>query len=354
MHAMASGCYAMDSVLMLLFAAAGTVTWAVALGFAAAAAVSCVVYYLVLASALPERMRDANLTTWHVSSAAAIQLVLLAVAPQLAFFYFLILFNIFAFGALRMSVRDAVVAWLLIALATGAVLLWSAAPLTLPHDTPLERALVWLAFVLVLGRCVFVGLYATALQKELRKRNAALADSVRRIEELASRDELTGVLNRRSLLMLLGDQIAAAVRDERRFAVALLDLDRFKEVNDRLGHPTGDEVLIEFARIATGALRASDRLGRYGGDEFLLVMPDTSQVAAAAVVARLHAAFEAFDWQRLTPGLGLAASAGIAEFTPGDTPTSLIRRADTALYADKRARAAASAAALTPLRANAA
>jgi diguanylate cyclase (GGDEF)-like protein len=85
-------------------------------------------------------------------------------------------------------------------------------------------------------------------------------------------------------------------------------------------------------------LRASDRLGRYGGDEFMLLMPGTGAEAAGAVVARLRSAFDDHDWHAITPGLSLAASAGIAEFGAGDDVAALVRRADAALYAAKRSR----------------
>ncbi|HEU0199947.1 MAG TPA: hypothetical protein VFR86_05885, partial [Burkholderiaceae bacterium] len=90
MHALASSCYAMDALLLLLFAAAGTITWTVATFFAAMLFVTCFGFYLLLRSSLPDRSRDHNLTAWHVGAASANQIIFLAVAPQLAFFYFLV------------------------------------------------------------------------------------------------------------------------------------------------------------------------------------------------------------------------------------------------------------------------
>ncbi|HEU0202473.1 MAG TPA: GGDEF domain-containing protein [Burkholderiaceae bacterium] len=347
MHALASSCYAMDALLLLLFAAADTITWTVATSFAAMLFVTCFGFYLLLRSSLPDRSRDHNLTAWHVGAASANQIIFLAVAPQLAFFYFLVLFNIFAFGAFRMSVRAGIVAWTAVAVASAAVVAAHGAAIALPIATPQEQTLVWLAFVVVLGRSVFLGFYGSGIRNELRRRHAALQASLKQIEELASRDELTGVLNRRSLLALLDNLIADAARDGTTFSIALLDLDNFKDVNDEHGHAAGDEVLAAFARTATAMLRTTDRFGRYGGDEFMLVMPDTGADAAAAVVARLRAAFDSIDWAGVQPRLSLGPSAGVAEFHAGDDAAALLHRADAALYGVKRARIAAA----PPLRA---
>ena len=121
------------------------------------------------------------------------------------------------------------------------------------------------------------------------------------------------------------------------FAVALFDVDLFKRVNDEHGHLVGDEVLRRFSDAATGAIRAVDRLGRFGGEEFLVLMPATdSAVAAVAAADRIRGALNLVDWSSLHCGLGVTVSAGVTVARAGDTVEALIGRADVALYTAKR------------------
>ena len=151
-------------------------------------------------------------------------------------------------------------------------------------------------------------------------------------------DELTGIANRRFVMAQVGEMIAAAAgRDGVTGAVALIDLDHFKVVNDRFGHPTGDRILRDFARRILGQIRRTDCFGRFGGEEFALVMPETSADHAAMLVERMLGVI------RSTPPLSEQAdllytfSAGIAVAEPDDTAARLFDRADNALYAAKLA-----------------
>jgi diguanylate cyclase len=122
------------------------------------------------------------------------------------------------------------------------------------------------------------------------------------------------------------------------FAVALFDIDLFKHVNDEHGHLVGDEVLRRFVIAAAAAIRGTDRLGRYGGEEFLLIMPTTDhEDAAVAAAERVRESVRAVDWARLNAGLDVTVSAGIGLARVGESVEGLLGRADTALYAAKRA-----------------
>ena len=122
------------------------------------------------------------------------------------------------------------------------------------------------------------------------------------------------------------------------FAVALFDIDLFKHVNDEHGHLVGDEVLRRFVIAAAAAIRGTDRLGRYGGEEFLLVMPTTDREdAAVAAAERIRESVRAVDWAGLNAGLDVTVSAGIGLARVGESVEALLGRADTALYAAKHA-----------------
>jgi diguanylate cyclase (GGDEF)-like protein len=116
----------------------------------------------------------------------------------------------------------------------------------------------------------------------------------------------------------------------------LIDLDYFKRINDTFGHPTGDEVLRTFAIAMFANVREIDIFGRYGGEEFMLLMPETSHADAVRLVDRLRMIFADVDWSAVSPGLSISISAGVTSLTLSDTADSLLARVDAALYTAKR------------------
>jgi len=146
---------------------------------------------------------------------------------------------------------------------------------------------------------------------------------------LSVRDPLTGLYNRRHLEERLGEALAVRGRREGQPALVLLDVDGFKQVNDRSGHAAGDRVLGEIARTLAGVTRRSEVLGRWGGDEFALVLPEGELAEAAGVARRLQEAARA---------AGIRLSAGWAAADADEGPEALFARADAHLYRSKRAR----------------
>lgn len=170
------------------------------------------------------------------------------------------------------------------------------------------------------------------LRAELER---ALAD----IERLGSTDTLSGAMNRPAVIASLEEEIVRADRYGRPLAVALFDLDHFSLVNDFHGHETGDEVIRRFARTCRASFRTTDRVGRYGGEQFLVVLPEGSVAAAAEAAERARSALAA---ERFEPGrdsrderFSVTASAGIAAWEPGLAPDELLARADAALHRAK-------------------
>lgn len=157
-----------------------------------------------------------------------------------------------------------------------------------------------------------------------------------RLYRQATRDPLTGLFNRRTLMEGLRNEIARAGRYGRPLSLMLFDLDRFKRVNDTYGHVTGDMVLQAFARMLSGELRHPDVVGRYGGEEFLAVLPETARHDARDVAERLCGACRAtpitgFDGR----SVAFTASVGVAELVAGEDARSVVDRVDAALYAAK-------------------
>jgi len=118
-------------------------------------------------------------------------------------------------------------------------------------------------------------------------------------------------------------------------AVALIDLDWFKRINDVHGHPVGDEVLRTFAITIFANIRPDDRFGRYGGEEFLLLLPGTASEAASRMLDRLRSIVAELDWSAFSPGMRVTISAGVVTLRDADTADTFLARADSALYSAK-------------------
>lgn len=155
-----------------------------------------------------------------------------------------------------------------------------------------------------------------------------------KLREAASTDELTGACNRRRFYELLREEMQRAARYGRSLSVIMFDVDNFKQINDRHGHVMGDEVLVLLSAIVRDEIREGEHLARFGGDEFLITLPETSEAAAAHLADRLLAALA----RRPHPVVGaISCSFGVCGLRPGETPDELIRRADQALYRAKAA-----------------
>ena len=202
----------------------------------------------------------------------------------------------------------------------------------MPVATAIERLAATLCYVLTIGQCAFLGLYGSSLRKMLYNRSFELKAANRRIEELAELDDLTGSFNRRCIMRMLNDEIARANRGKIPCSIALIDLDWFKRINDAYGHPTGDEVLKTFAITVFANIRTIDMFGRYGGEEFLLVLPNTPADEAARILDRLRGIIADLDWSAFSPGMQVTISAGVAMLKPDEAPDTFLARADAALY----------------------
>jgi diguanylate cyclase (GGDEF)-like protein len=277
-----------------------------------------------------DRFDDHYLTVFQVAGHVVIQLGFLLAAPEIGYAFLNVLFLIFGVAALRMTSLQAAIAWTLTALGVAPIFLLTKVPLGMPVATPVERLAAALCFILTIGQCAFVGLYGDSLRKKLYRRGIELGEAYKRIEELAELDELTGSFNRRCIMRMLDDEIARAYRGKTPCSIALIDLDWFKRINDAYGHPTGDEVLRAFAITVFANIRTVDRFGRYGGEEFLLVLPDTPHDGAARILDRLRAIIADLDWSAFSPGMRVTISAGVATLNPNETPDTFLARADSA------------------------
>jgi len=182
-------------------------------------------------------------------------------------------------------------------------------------------------------------IYQQWLIKRLRTQTAKHLEILSRLriraeefQQLATRDSLTGLSNRRLGEERLAAEVARSERHGHPLSVLLLDLNRFKGINDRYGHAAGDLVLKEFAARLNKVIRASDLAARLGGDEFLVVLPECPPDRIPLLLNRLGQIQVRWKEEKLT----VASAAGWAGYQKGETPEQLIERADKSLYASKR------------------
>ncbi|WP_165360967.1 GGDEF domain-containing protein [Candidatus Chloroploca sp. Khr17] len=175
------------------------------------------------------------------------------------------------------------------------------------------------------------------LNHALGEKQRALEDALAKIEHIARIDDLTQLLNRRSIVDKLDEEIWRAQRYQGAVSVLMIDIDHFKTVNDRYGHTVGDQVLRGCADLMRGSIRATDYLGRYGGEEFLCVLPTTNESSAADLAERLRSHIEGTSFVAAeTVTFSVTISIGVAELDARrDTPELLIAHADNALYRAK-------------------
>jgi diguanylate cyclase len=164
-----------------------------------------------------------------------------------------------------------------------------------------------------------------------------LESKLEQMSELVREDQLTGSLNRRGLDDVLERELARSERRSSPLCVAMLDLDDFKRLNDTHGHTVGDEALVHLVRVIKDTLRTMDVIARFGGEEFLIVLPDTTMDDAMQTVTRLQRELTKRIFMHNNERLLITFSAGVALRTSNEDQTSMIKRADEALYKAKRA-----------------
>ncbi|MDY0055708.1 MAG: GGDEF domain-containing protein [Methyloversatilis sp.] len=291
-----------------------------------------VVVYATLRSGVNLRFRDPSLTFLQIMAAGAwITAAYIVFAPVrgalLMLLALTLVFSIFNLDRKRRRIYNGCVV-----VGTGLTMftLSTLRPDEYPAEVEVVHFLLTTAVLAVMGR---LSEQLLAIQARLRTQRNELEAALTRIQELATRDALTGLPNRRHITDLFAQMARGAERTGSPLTVCLLDLDHFKRINDTYGHKAGDTVLKRFADTATGALRDSDVLARWGGEEFLVLLPDTPAKKADQSMARVRAALA--QTRLVTDAAAVTFSAGLAQFRPGESIEHAVERADFALYRAK-------------------
>ena len=327
--------YSLGAFVLLLYAFDGVISIDIASLFWFGGLLIIGTFAVLSEAGVGDRFSDHYLTVFQISAHMALQFVFLLSVPTIGVAFLSVLFLIFAFGTLRMTSQQAMLTWGLATTGLGFVFVATDLPIGLPVATRLERFAAMMCFALVIGQCAFLGLFGATLRKILYRRSIELKAAYQRIEELAELDELTGSYNRRCIMRLLDAEIEKSRQTSTPCAIALIDLDWFKRINDAHGHPVGDEVLRTFAITIFANIRPADCFGRYGGEEFLLLLPGMDGEAASRMLDRLRGIVADLDWSAFSPGMRVTISAGVVTLRDNDTADTFLVRADSALYSAK-------------------
>jgi len=339
--------YLIDGILLTGFAIAGTIGTTVPMAYTAIGLLDSGIFFLLRAWAIKHRRDDSGLSMAQVIGSSSIQLVFAALVPQMAFYFFTVLFIVFGCASLGLSKKQSAIAWIGVAVAAAAVMSSINAGISIPQGTALVRGLVWLCFVATLGRCILLGVFGRTLRLRLHDRRQQLRDSIHLLKERdkslananlelkrqATHDALTGIANR----VLFVERLDHAVRARQPFAVCVFDLDRFKIINDSLGHGAGDALLKHVSERLLSIVRSSDMVARAGGDEFLLLLRDLNSVEEIeGLIMRWMSALSQ-PYQLTGLELHVSPSIGIARYPiDGTAAEELLARADEAMYFAKR------------------
>lgn len=194
-------------------------------------------------------------------------------------------------------------------------------------------------YIFTIPLAVEKNLAAARMRRENDRLRKELESSLKRTEEMAATDAMTGLYNRRHFNLVLGQMMSDAQRNGHDLACAMIDLDQFKQLNDTLGHQAGDEVVILAARAISDNLRRMDVAARYGGDEFVVLLPHTDATEAAAVCERVRRQFRpasAALLKRDRP-VGMSMGVGTVVADAAGSAEQLVAAADAGLYAAKEA-----------------
>lgn len=322
--------YLIDTLLLALFVLAGTINAHVPLWYGLAGLGHVVIFSTLHLSGFSERFANRHMTLWGMAYGIGAQLLGIYLAPQISPFFLALMFVVFAFGTLRISFREALVIWFLSMLAMAFTMnINSDVHITLLHASETEYLLVTGSFALILLRAIALGYYGQVLRQRLYQLG-------RSFENDATHDELTGSYNRRVLQGMLEEQRSLLTRKEIPCTLAMLDIDHFKRINDTYGHTAGDDILRTLVNRLRLEIRESDKLIRYGGEEFVLILAATGLEEAHALSERIREQVAQQRWGNLPADQRLTISIGLTPLLTSDPIQETLQRVDSALYTAKR------------------
>lgn len=328
--------YVATSSFLALYWWLGKLDAAVVLSFVAIALCNNTLFLGCIVSGLSKRFKDPSMTAIQMFASCGRDLFGMLAAPGLWYLFAFNLFIALPFGSLQFDRRTFAVTWLLVCVGLGGTLALLPRPLAIAFDTAQDKLVLWLFLSAALARLMMFNARISDLRSKLRNKLAELDAATRQLAEIATHDELTRLPNRREFNHRLAQEWERAQRGLSAFHVAIVDVDFFKQVNDRHGHPAGDRVLQEIAQLLSRTIRQTDVVARVGGEEFATLLIGHPDEEVRAALERLRLAVERHDWAHRITGLSVTVSIGAAAWQPGCSSEQVLQWADQALYSAKR------------------
>ncbi|MCH7893677.1 MAG: diguanylate cyclase [Proteobacteria bacterium] len=304
----------------------------------AGVAASNLLIFVVLRSGLNERFSDPSLTLFQCLVAMCWILAFMYLSPPAREIMLMIYVVAMLFGMFRLS-RGELLFLAMFSLAGYGALLFFDDVLQASREVLTREALRYSVLTVMILWSAYFGNYVGSLKQKLRRQNQSLKRAIETATHQAERDELTRTYNRRFIMGSLDDEKVRADEENRIFSICIFDLDHFKRVNDEHGHQAGDQVLAEFTMRAGGILRSMDQvrrrghpMGRYGGEEFIVLLPGTGLPGAINCAERIR---ELTEQRTFVNDIKVTVSVGVAQYRAGEEIKETIHRADEALYEAK-------------------
>ncbi len=332
---MAASTYALCAFLAYVSYLAGFMERECILGYLIIIPLINITLYIFFRSGLNLKMTDPSLTAIQMSAAILVVMYGMYFANESRGVLLLIYVIVLLFGIFRLNTRG----FLYISIFTLLTYGIDIALLQLYRPQGINfhmEYLQWVVLALVLTAFSIIGGYISSLRQNLTISKSEQAKSIEIIREMAIRDELTGLYNRRHLLELLDYEKNRSSRGGGLFCLCILDIDHFKKVNDIHGHLTGDKVLRTVATMIDKTLRNTEFCGRYGGEEFLIVLTQTDIKGALIAAERVRNNIEKAPFPDIGSDFKVTVSIGLSEYQIQEDVDKIIARADEALYRAKK------------------
>jgi diguanylate cyclase (GGDEF)-like protein len=288
-------------------------------------------FYVAFKFRLNLRFPDPSLTAFQLLSAVLTMVFVVYRAPDTRLAFTAFFFVALMFGMLRCSATKLTVLSL-VSLTVFALATWRRYSNSNDFEMLRLDMLQCLVIAITFPWVVYIGGRVKRLQRDLVDVSTKLED----IQERSRYDDLTGVYNRRALMIALERSKQRANVTGEPLSICIIDLDLFKRYNDEFDHLTGDRVLQEFAHAVQAGLRSTDIFGRYGGEEFVQILPHTGLAGAILDAERLRNRISTLDLPFARSTGPLTVSVGVAQYSPGETIDQTFARADGALYKAKQ------------------
>lgn len=345
---MASIAYILNASLAYFSYLAGITEWPAIAGLLIIIPAVNIAFYIAIRSGFNLKFADPSLTFAQMCAATLTVMYVMYYANESRGLLLLMYVIMLLFGIFRLNTRDFFLISIFTLLTYGAdiILLYIFRPEGVNFR---NEFLQWIVLAIVMIDFSFIGGYISSLRRNLRTSHSELKKTVESlnisrselekslaiIQEIAIHDELTGFYNRRHLLELLENEKNRSLRGNAVFTIAMLDIDHFKKVNDTYGHQAGDEVLRRVSAAIKSTMRNTDFCGRYGGEEFVLVLIQTDLKEGMICAERMRANIEKCQLPGIGNGLTITASIGLSQYQMREEIDTMVARADRALYRAK-------------------